>query len=223
MGLIRALSLLAACCSPAPAHAQEQVHHRGVDHLDRAVGPVRAPAAGLREGDRHRGARGRGRHRPGARHRPARRRRRAVRARQAARGEVRRRRLRREALRRHVQRLRAGRPEDRPGQRRRHARTSSPRCSKIAAAQAPFVSRGDKSGTHAAELELWKAAGIDIAKDKGPWYRETGSGMGPALNTAAGDERLHAHRPRHLALLQEPRRPRDRWSKATSACSTSTA
>jgi tungstate transport system substrate-binding protein len=57
---------------------------------------------------------------------------------------------------------------------------------KIKAAQAPFVSRGDKSGTHFAELELWKTAGIDIAKDKGPWYRDTGQGMGPALNTAAG-------------------------------------
>jgi tungstate transport system substrate-binding protein len=57
---------------------------------------------------------------------------------------------------------------------------------KIRAAQAPFASRGDKSGTHFAEIELWKAAGIDIAKDKGPWYRDTGSGMGPTLNTAAG-------------------------------------
>jgi len=57
---------------------------------------------------------------------------------------------------------------------------------KIKAAQAPFVSRGDKSGTHFAELQLWKAAGVDIAKEKGPWYRETGSGMGPALNTASG-------------------------------------
>ena len=57
---------------------------------------------------------------------------------------------------------------------------------KIRSAQAPFASRGDKSGTHFAELELWKAAGVDIAKDKGPWYRDTGSGMGPTLNTAAG-------------------------------------
>jgi tungstate transport system substrate-binding protein len=56
---------------------------------------------------------------------------------------------------------------------------------KVQAAQAPFVSRGDKSGTHAAELRLWKDAGIDITKQKGPWYRETGSGMGPALNTAS--------------------------------------
>jgi len=56
---------------------------------------------------------------------------------------------------------------------------------KIKAAQAPFVSRGDNSGTHFAELELWKAAGIDIAREKSSWYRDTGQGMGPALNTAA--------------------------------------
>ena len=56
---------------------------------------------------------------------------------------------------------------------------------KIEATQAPFVSRGDRSGTHMAELELWKGAGIDIEKSKGPWYRDTGQGMGPALNTAA--------------------------------------
>jgi tungstate transport system substrate-binding protein len=56
---------------------------------------------------------------------------------------------------------------------------------KIQTAGAPFVSRGDKSGTHLAELDLWKAAGVDIDKAKGPWYRETGQGMGPALNTAA--------------------------------------
>jgi tungstate transport system substrate-binding protein len=50
---------------------------------------------------------------------------------------------------------------------------------------APFVSRGDRSGTHSAELNLWKAAGIDIGKDKGPWYKEIGQGMGAALNTAS--------------------------------------
>ena len=50
---------------------------------------------------------------------------------------------------------------------------------------APFVSRGDRSGTHAAELALWKIADIDIATARGPWYREIGQGMGPALNTAA--------------------------------------
>jgi tungstate transport system substrate-binding protein len=55
---------------------------------------------------------------------------------------------------------------------------------KIKSASAPFVSRGDKSGTHIAEIDLWKLAGIDIASEKGPWYRDTGQGMGPALNTA---------------------------------------
>jgi tungstate transport system substrate-binding protein len=50
--------------------------------------------------------------------------------------------------------------------------------------QAPFVSRGDKSGTHSAELNLWKAAGVEIEKAKGPWYREIGQGMGAALNTS---------------------------------------
>jgi len=48
-----------------------------------------------------------------------------------------------------------------------------------------FVSRGDKSGTHAAELRYWKMAGIDLETIKGPWYRDTGSGMGPALNAAS--------------------------------------
>ena len=56
---------------------------------------------------------------------------------------------------------------------------------KVEAAKAPFVSRGDRSGTHAAELRYWKDSGIDIDKAKGPWYRDTGSGMGPALNTAS--------------------------------------
>jgi tungstate transport system substrate-binding protein len=50
---------------------------------------------------------------------------------------------------------------------------------------APFVSRGDKSGTHAAELALWKATGLDPAATKPAWYREIGQGMGAALNTAS--------------------------------------
>jgi tungstate transport system substrate-binding protein len=56
----------------------------------------------------------------------------------------------------------------------------------IQAKSVPFVSRGDRSGTHAAELALWKQAGIDIAAGKGPWYREIGQGMGAALNAASG-------------------------------------
>ena len=55
---------------------------------------------------------------------------------------------------------------------------------KISAAQAPFVSRGDKSGTHAAEVRYWKGAGVTASPTQ-TWYKETGSGMGPALNTAS--------------------------------------
>jgi tungstate transport system substrate-binding protein len=57
---------------------------------------------------------------------------------------------------------------------------------KIHDAKAPFASRGDRSGTHSAELRLWNAAKIDPTQGKGQWYRETGSGMGATLNTAAG-------------------------------------
>jgi tungstate transport system substrate-binding protein len=56
---------------------------------------------------------------------------------------------------------------------------------KVGTAGAPFVSRGDKSGTHAAELRYWKAAGTDIAAAKPAGYKECGCGMGPALNIAA--------------------------------------
>ena len=56
---------------------------------------------------------------------------------------------------------------------------------RIAAAKAPFVSRGDRSGTHAAELRFWRDAGLDLASIKGDWYKEIGQGMGPALNAAS--------------------------------------
>ena len=59
---------------------------------------------------------------------------------------------------------------------------------KIAAARAPFISRGDRSGTHAAELRYWKDSGIDIDAAKGPWYHDIGQGMGPALNMASSAE-----------------------------------
>jgi len=55
---------------------------------------------------------------------------------------------------------------------------------KIQDAKAPFISRGDRSGTHTAELKLWQDAGIDIEKDHGDWYKSIGQGMGAALNTA---------------------------------------
>jgi tungstate transport system substrate-binding protein len=55
----------------------------------------------------------------------------------------------------------------------------------VQAKAALFISRGDKSGTHSAELNLWKAASIEIEQAKGPWYREIGQGMGAALNMAS--------------------------------------
>jgi tungstate transport system substrate-binding protein len=55
---------------------------------------------------------------------------------------------------------------------------------RIAETRSPFISRGDRSGTNAAELRLWRAAGIDPVQGRGQWYREVGQGMGPALNTA---------------------------------------
>jgi tungstate transport system substrate-binding protein len=57
---------------------------------------------------------------------------------------------------------------------------------KIAAAKSPFLSRGDDSGTHKAELELWRQAGVDAKRASGGWYREAGQGMGATLNTAVG-------------------------------------
>ncbi|MGC2199547.1 MAG: substrate-binding domain-containing protein [Stellaceae bacterium] len=57
----------------------------------------------------------------------------------------------------------------------------------IKAKAAPFISRGDRSGTNIAELKIWKAAGIDIASERGSWYKAIGQGMGAALNTATAD------------------------------------
>ena len=54
--------------------------------------------------------------------------------------------------------------------------------------QAAFISRGDRSGTHIAEIGLWRLAGIDITREKGPWYKEIGQGMGAALNTASASD-----------------------------------
>ena len=67
----------------------------------------------------------------------------------------------------------------------------------LAEKKMPFVSRGDKSGTHAAELRLWKEAGVDPAQGRGAWYRETGSGNGTHAQYRFGHECLRAHRPRH--------------------------
>jgi tungstate transport system substrate-binding protein len=55
----------------------------------------------------------------------------------------------------------------------------------IAANRLPFISRGDNSGTHLAELALWKDSGVDIDRNRGPWYKSIGQGMGAALNAAS--------------------------------------
>ena len=80
---------------------------------------------------------------------------------------------------------------------------------KIQATQAPFVSRGDKSGTHMAELDLWKASGVDLEKAKGAVVPRHRPGHGSGAQHRGVDERLPARRPRHLARIQEPRRSRD--------------
>jgi tungstate transport system substrate-binding protein len=93
---------------------------------------------------------------------------------------------------------------------------------KIAAAGTSFASRGDDSGTHKAELRLWKEAGVDVAAASGGWYRETGSGMGPTLNTAAGMA-AYALADRGTWLSSRTRAIWRSWSRATAACSISTA
>jgi tungstate transport system substrate-binding protein len=75
---------------------------------------------------------------------------------------------------------------------------------KLADGKFSFISRGDKSGTHAAELRYWKMAGFDMAAGKPAGYKECGCGMGPALNIGSSTHRLCADRPRHLVELQEP-------------------
>ena len=86
---------------------------------------------------------------------------------------------------------------------------------KIAAAGARFVSRGDKSGTHALELALWKQAGIEPAA---PWYIESGQGMGATLGIANDRRGLHHHRPRHLPRLPEAHLRCPSWWRRTGRC-----
>ena len=68
----------------------------------------------------------------------------------------------------------------------RDAADTSDALTRIAASNSPFTSRGDNSGTHKKERELWQVAEVDVSTQSGSWYRETGSGMGATLNTAAG-------------------------------------
>ena len=139
----------------------------------------------------------------------ARRCRRGLRARQGGRGEIPRRRARREALPGHVQRLRADRPEGRP--RASRGRQGHPRRAEENRGRAGAVRVARRQERHA-------RSGAALVEGRRHRHRRRrrargiatpGSGMGPTLNTAAVDERLHAGRPRHLALFQEPRRPGD--------------
>ena len=77
---------------------------------------------------------------------------------------------------------------------------------KIAAAKAPFISRGDRSGTHAAELRLWKDAGVDLDAGQGRLVPRDRAGHGPGAQHGVVLRCLCAVRPRHLAHFQEPRR-----------------
>ncbi len=92
----------------------------------------------------------------------------------------------------------------------------------VQAKSALFISRGDKSGTHAAELNLWKAAEIDIEKVKGPWYREIGQGMGAALNMASA-QNGYVLSDRATWLNFRNRVISISWSRAIAASSTSMA
>jgi tungstate transport system substrate-binding protein len=83
-------------------------------------------------------------------------------------------------------------------------------------AQSPFISRGDRSGTHIMELSLWRRAGVEIEQAKGRWYRELGQGMGAALNMASSLEAyvltdrgtwLNFRNRGQLAVLSEGDRP----------------
>ena len=90
--------------------------------------------------------------------------------------------------------------------------------------QAPFISRGDRSGTHLAELALWnKNAGIDIEKEKGPWYKSIGQGMGAALNTASASNAYVLSDRGTWISFKNKRRPRHRGGRRQAAFSTSTA
>lgn len=92
---------------------------------------------------------------------------------------------------------------------------------KIAETKAPFTSRGDDSGTHKAELKLWKQAGVDPKAASGQWYLETGSGMGATLNTAVG-KKAYALSDRGTWLSLRTKVIQKFWSRVTPSCSTST-
>ena len=94
---------------------------------------------------------------------------------------------------------------------------------KVQATQAPFVSRGDKSGTHMAELDLWKASGVDLEKAKGAVVSRHRAGDGAGAQHGGVDERVRARRSRPPGSPSRIAATSRSSSKATSGSSTSTA
>ena len=114
-------------------------------------------------------------------------------------------------------------PKSDPGRHQGHEGRRQGASTTIKDKQASFISRGDRSGTNIAELKLWKDAGIDIDKDKGPWYKSIGQGMGAALNTAGAGNRPMCCPTAAPGSISRTRAICRSWSKATSACSINTA
>ena len=160
-----------------------EIDRRRLDDIDARFGFVRLFTADSETEDRYRGEGAGPRHGPGPRHRAALRCGCCVRSCQVRRGEILGGGIRRQTLSRDVQRLHPCRPQRRScrGQGQGHFDGVANDQAKAA----PFISRGDRSGTNIAEIDLWKKAGIDIVNDKGPWYKEIGQGMGAALNMAS--------------------------------------
>ena len=182
-----------------------QVHHRRLDDLDRAVRPVRLPAADVQGEDRHRGARDGAGHRPGARDRPPRRRRRGVRP-CAARPRKRSSRRARawSAIEVMYNDFVIVGPERRSGRRARDGRGRRRRSRRSPSAGATFASRGDDSGTHKAELELWEAAGVEPSRRLVPRDRLR---HGPDAEHGGRAAGLHADRPRAPGSASRTRAP----------------
>ena len=151
-----------------------------------------------------------------------RRRRRRVRPRQTAEEKFLVRRLRRQALPRHVQRLRPDRPEERSG--RHQGLEGHRRCARRRSrTRAPLHLARRQVGHASGRAQSLEGRRHRHRQGQGPLVQGDRPGHGRGAQHRVGLERLCARRSRHLAVVQEPRRPRDRRSKATSGCSTSTA
>ncbi len=218
-----AAAVLAATAFAAPLRTSAgQIDRRRLDHLDAGFRPVRISAADVQAEDRHHRESGGAGHRPGARHRPPRRRRRRVRARQIGGREIPRRRPGREALSGDVQRLRADRAEERSGRHQGHEgrRQGVPdhqgqagrRSSRAATAPAPTSPSSSSGRTPASTSRRTRAPGT--RRSARAWARRS-TPPAPATPTCCPTAA-----PGSTSRTRATSRS---WSKATSACSTSTA